>query len=79
MNCKTLLIVGSAMVIDSKIHYKLTLYGQSNEDKRMVFIRQVNPIVQCYASMIDFCKDVYCSYFNTDLFNIITLDNLTLL
>ena len=80
MSHKTLLIVGTAKVVETgKIHYNLTLYGQSNEDKRMIYIRQVKPIVKCYPEMIDFCKNVYSSYFNTDLFNIVTLEQLTLL
>jgi len=77
---KTLIISGTVSIhyVDGKIvcNYTLFLYGQSQEHPQVQFISNVVLLDSNHSAMCDHCKKVYADYFNTDEFNIVSLENI---
>lgn len=79
---KTLIISGTVTLSkeiglkDGTYCYNVALFGQTNEHPVCVYIVGFQYHCSGYNDLIDFCKTKYANYFKTDLFNIITLDNI---
>jgi len=58
------------------INYSVDIFGQCNEQTLCTFIKSFEIIDSNYNSMIDECKAIFAKYFDTDLFNIVTIDRL---
>jgi len=56
--------------------FNINLFGQTKENPVCQYITTKEVIVNSYAQLVDKCKDIYCNYFQTDDFNIITIDSL---
>ena len=76
---KTLIISGTAKNVNNKVLYNVTLFGQSKENPLCVYITSINEELSGFNQLQDVCRNKYASYFNTDLFNIISLENITIL
>lgn len=80
---KTLIISGTVKksldpsLKDGTYEYNLTIFGQSVEHPLCVCISGFTLCCSGYSEMMDFCREKYASYFNTDLFNIISMENIT--
>jgi hypothetical protein len=73
---KTLIITGTAKPKNDGVEYDLNLFGQSPDQPLAVYIRPVKLVNSDYYTMEDVCRAEYAKYFNTDLYNIISLVNL---
>lgn len=76
---KTLIISGTAKNQNNKVLYNVTLFGQSDNNPTCIYITSFNEELRSFNDLQDVCRNKYASYFNTDLFNIISLENITIL
>jgi hypothetical protein len=87
MTTKTLIIIANYKVIEKStlsnyasnvntIDYKTTLYGQSNEQPKAIFIKSLVITAKGYIDFIQQCEDIYCKYYNTDANNLIIIEEL---
>jgi hypothetical protein len=76
---KTLIITGTyqtELMPKNGVRYIVTLYGQSPESPEVQYITSFNEVLSGYNSLQEFSRAKYAEYFKTDLFNIISLENL---
>lgn len=66
---------GNKIVVD----YSLHLFGQTPEHPRCDFISAISLKDSCYSDMVNHCKKVYAQYFQTDEFNIISMENINII
>jgi len=78
-NMKTLIIAGTAKIICGRVQYNVALYGQSASMPLVQYITSLNFEASGYNELQDVARAKYAKYFNTDLFNIISLENIVLL
>lgn len=76
---KTLIISGTYTHTgpNEKILYRVTLYGQSPEQPLVIYLTTFERWLNGYDELQRVCRAEYCKRFDTDLYNIISLDNLT--
>lgn len=80
---KTLIISGSVQPTRTKVKngtrlgakYDLALFGQTPEQPTVVYI--TNLVIECngYDEMQEAARQKFASYFETSLFNIVSLEN----
>lgn len=80
---KTLIITGvyhpeepSQSSKPSGVRYNVVLYGQTPDQPAVQFITSFNEVLTGYDHLQAKCRNIYKDYFKTDLFNIISLENL---
>lgn len=76
---KTLIITGTyqtELAPKNGVRYTVTLYGQSPESPEVQYITSFNEVLSGYDSLQELSRAKYAEYFKTDLFNIISLENL---
>lgn len=82
---KTLIITGTYQSstqpatmfgVRETVIYDITIYGQSPESQEVQFITAFKMELSGYDELQEICRAHYAKYFNTDLFNIISLENL---
>ena len=76
---KTLLIAGIFCNESNNLPvlYDVTMFGQSDKSPAMQYITHKKlSLPSGYNALITECKEIYCSYFNVDNYNIITLTEL---
>lgn len=77
---KTLIISGTVKKVASgKYLYDLMLYGQSNENPRVCFIRDLYEEFTGFDSMQEKARAMYAQYFQVTEFDIISFENLTMI
>lgn len=79
---KTLIISGTvskSKISDNMLTYDLCLFGQTKEKPLVQVIRYVELECTGFSDMQDKVRKIYADYFNTDLFNIISLENIRIL
>lgn len=84
---KTLIIAGTAQPIAThynnitthSVYYKVMLYGQSEKHPLVQWFAAIDAELRSYDHLQDVAREKYAKYFNTDLFNIVSMDNLYLL
>lgn len=76
---KTLIITGTytAAGPNDKILYRVTLYGQSEAHPLVIYLTTFERWLNGYDELQRVCRQEYCTRFETDLFNIISLENLS--
>ena len=79
---KTLIISGTvskSKVSDNMLTYDLCLFGQTKESPLAQVIKY--EVMECtgYYEMQDKARAAFAKYFNTDLFNIISLEHIHIL
>jgi hypothetical protein len=73
---KTLIITGTFENNgNGKYEYDLCLLGQSKELPLVQVITYIK-IVGVYDDVQRICREKYCEYFKTDLYNIISIENI---
>lgn len=60
----------------SGVRYNITLYGQTPDKPEVQYITSFNEVLTGYDHLQTISRRKYCDYFKTDLFNIISLENL---
>lgn len=79
---KTLIITGTYTPKNhrpynpSKVKYNVVLYGQSPESPAVQFITAFSEELSGYDKLQELSRQKYADYFKTDLFNIVSMDNL---
>lgn len=76
---KTLIISGTvskSKISDNMLTYDLCLFGQTKEMPLMQVIKYEAMECSGYNDMQEKARAAYAKYFNTDLFNIISLENI---
>lgn len=59
--------------------YDLCLLGQSKESPLCQVITYKEIEAKCYSEMQEIVRKIYANYFNTDLFNIISIENIRMI
>jgi hypothetical protein len=74
---KTLIITGIWLWHETEpgvICYEVDLFGQTKEQPECIYIKSLEFETNIgYDDLIDKCKVIYCSYYGTDEYNIITI------
>jgi hypothetical protein len=69
---KILIITGFYKVVkDNKINYYLSVFGQFGNES-VQYIKDINLKDSNYNHVETTCRNIYCKYFNTDLYNIVS-------
>lgn len=84
MKAKTLIISGTyqhntqpvILGVRHTVIYNVTIYGQSPESPEVQFITAFKMELNGYDELQEIARAYYAKYFNTDLFNIVSMDNL---
>lgn len=79
---KTLIISGTVQRSEYNINqltYDVVLFGQTKENPLCQLITYTKIDCGGYNEMQDIARDLYAKYFNTDLFNIISLENIRMI
>lgn len=84
---KTLIIAGTAKPVyhtkgnETRMHvdYNVMLFGQSQAHPLCVCFGVINYELQSFDKLQEVARAKYCKYFETDLFNIISMENLIML
>lgn len=56
------------------VHYNVTLFGQTKDKPLMVYVGTINQELRGFDHLQEVARAMYCKYFNTDLFNIISME-----
>lgn len=75
---KTLIISGTYTPAkpNDKILYRITLFGQSELHPLVIYLTSFERLLSGYDELQRVCRAEYCKRFDTDLFNIISLENI---
>lgn len=74
---KTLIIAGTYKHSGSWVEYNVSLYGQTDQHPTCIYIRDIEVKTQFgYTQLEEEARSAYASYFETDLYNIISLTKL---
>jgi hypothetical protein len=74
---KTLIITGTVENNGKgKYEYNLMLFGQTKDEPLVQVITTIKVALNCYDEMQNICRAKYCEYFKTDLYNIISIENI---
>ena len=84
---KTLIITGTARqvrtetetTISYQVEYNVTIYGQSPASPEVQLITWFKQTLTGYNELQEVCRAKYAKYFQTDLFNIISMENINLI
>lgn len=76
---RTLIITGTATPLGKGVKYDVHLFGQTEDHPVCIFITALELTCSCYTALVRICKEKYAHYFQTNDYNIITLDNLHIL
>ena len=77
---KNIIITGTAKPSpNNMVYYNLDLFGQTKENPRCTFITSLNIECNGHTEMEEICRNKYAKYFDTDLFNIISLNSINIL
>ncbi len=86
---KTLIITGTARTIQQppdkigaigyKVEYNVMLFGQSQERPLIDCITYFKETLRGYDQLQEVCREKYAKYFQTDLFNIISMECITII
>jgi hypothetical protein len=76
---KTLIITGTAKPTETGVMFDIVLYGQSVEHHEVQYITWFKGEFLCNAAMEKRARELYVDYFKTDGFNIISMQNITLI
>lgn len=76
---KTLILSGTVKkseITPNMLTYDLCLFGQSKESPLCQVITYKAIEAKCYSEMQEIARKIYANYFNTDLFNIISIEHI---
>lgn len=84
---KTLIITGTAKTVRTEtentirydVEYNVTIFGQSPASPEVQLITWFKKTLTGYNELQDICRAKYANYFQTDLFNIISMENINLI
>lgn len=71
---KNLYITGAHEIVNGKINYKLVLFGQFR-NQACVFIKTLELTDSNYNEVEKICRAEFIKYFDTDEFNIISINH----
>jgi primosomal protein N'' len=82
---KTLIIAGTYYQTTKRVentstfavHYKVALFGQTKEQPLMQYVGEINQELTGFDQLQEVARAKYAKWFNTDLFNIVSMEVLT--